>query len=296
MRFNEPAMRPPQEARSLLPQVTEGCSWNKCKFCNVSQGYRYKALKPEELEQQIAQVSKFYKPDTPIYLCGSNPFALPMRFLNGYIAVLRKYFPRFSRLSMQARIDDITHKTDEQLNELHDAGLTHLYIGTENGHEDVLRMMNKGHTASDTVRELLRLQAAGITYTNFYVLGLGGKGMGQASAKATAAMFNAVNPLRITTTGLTMLPNTEIASMAKRGEFQEASEREKIEELHTFLSELNSDSFYDGIHYLNPINYRFHNADAANKKAVLADIEEILANHTDEELEMMVNRKQMVSL
>lgn len=296
MNFTEPAMRPPQEAKSLLPRVTQGCTWNKCKFCNVSLGYRFEAIKPEELEEQIKPAARFYAPDTPIYLCGSNPFALPARILFSYIEVLRKYFPDFRRLSMQARIDDITRKSDQELAELAAKGLTHLYIGTESGNEEVLILMNKGHSARDTERELLRLKAAGITYTNFYVLGLGGKGRGRETAKATAAMFNKVAPMRITTTGLTMLPGTEIADMAARGEFEEASEREKIEELHTFLSELESDTFYDGVHYLNPLNYRFHNLDKEAKSAALADMEDVLANYSDAELEAMVNRQMMRSL
>lgn len=184
----------------------------------------------------------------------------------------------------------------EELKELKDLGLGHLYIGTENGNEEVLAMMGKGHTAEDTVRELNRLNEAGISFTNFYVLGLGGKGKGAESAVATAAMFNKVNPQRITTTGLTLLPNTEAAQMAARGEYEEASEREKIEELYLFLSNLKTDSFYDGIHYLNPVNYRFNNRDTAVKKRVLAEIKEILDSYTDDELELMVNREAMKSL
>ncbi len=296
MKFTEPVMRPPQEARSLLPVVTQGCTWNRCKFCNISRGYRFAAVKPEELEEQIKSFAGYYPEDTPIYLCGSNPFALPGRFLYGYIDVLKKYFPKFRRLSMQARIDDIARKSDEELKELAARGLSHLYIGTESGNEEVLKAMNKGHTAADSVKELLRLQQAGITYTNFYVLGLGGKGRGRETAKLTAAMFNKVNPVRITTTGLTMLPGTEVAAMRSRGEFEEASEREKIEELYTFLSELKSDSFYDGVHYLNPLNYRFHNLDAEAKNAALADIREVLVSYSDQQLEEMVNRKMMQSL
>lgn len=296
MYFTEPAMRPPQEARSLLPRVSEGCTHNKCKFCNISRGYRFRVISPEDLDKQLEAMKAYYPANTPIYLCGSNPFALPARMLKDYIKVLRKNFPAFSRLSMQSRIPDISRKSLEELEELRDLGLRHLYIGTENGNEEVLKWMDKGHTAQETVEQLSRLNEAGISFTNFYVLGLGGKGRGRESALATAEMFNKVNPERITTTGLTLLPNTEIAAMASRGEFVEASEREKIEELYLFLSRLETDSFYDGIHYLNPVNYRFSNTDKVIKKQVLEDMEDLLEKHSDAELELMVNRRLMKSL
>lgn len=296
MEFSEPVMRPPQEINSIILRVTEGCTWNKCNFCYISRGYLFRAMKPEQLEADAREISRFYPPYANIYLAGSNPFALPARKLKEYIRVLRNVFPDFGRVSMQSRIDDIPRKSDEELLELKNLGLTHLYIGTENGHEETLKLMNKGHTAEDTVEQLKRLDQAGITYTLFYVLGLGGKGAGIASGKATAAMFNRVHPTRITTTGMTLFEKSPVSDMAKRGEFVEATEKEKIEELRAFLTDLEADAFYDGIHYLNPLNYRFHNSDRAEKKKVLDDIDDILNSHSAEELELMVNRRRMISL
>ena len=296
MEFTEPVMRPPQEVSSVILQATQGCTHNDCHFCYVTRGYPFMAIKPEKLEQDAMRLKRFFAPNTRIYLAGANPFVLPTRILKEYVAALRKVFPEFSCLAMQSRIDDIARKTDTELTELNSLGLNHLYIGTENGHEDTLRLMNKGHTAKDTVEQLRRLDKAGIKYTNFYVIGLGGKGMGQACALATAKMFNQVHPIRITTTGLTMFKNAPVSEMAKRGEFQEASEREKIEELRTFLANLEIDVFYDGIHYLNPVHYRFQTGDKTTKEQVLADIDEILESYSDADLELMVNRRQMVSL
>ena len=37
MEYDLPLFRPPSEARSLIFQVTLGCSWNRCRFC-VSYG------------------------------------------------------------------------------------------------------------------------------------------------------------------------------------------------------------------------------------------------------------------
>ena len=33
MEYDLPLFRPPSEARSLIFQVTLGCSWNRCLFC-----------------------------------------------------------------------------------------------------------------------------------------------------------------------------------------------------------------------------------------------------------------------
>lgn len=296
MRFTEPAMRPPQEAHSLLLRATQGCTYNKCHFCYVSRGYPFQAVTPEQLEQELLSLKGAFPAHTRIYMTGSNPFALPVARLEEYIAVMRKHVPQFTELSMQARIDDISGKSRDELLRLRSLGLSHLYIGTENGHDAVLALMNKGYTAAEAVEQLLRLDAAGIAYTTFYIIGMGGRGTGIQSGEATAALFNRVHPRRITTTGMTLFAHTPLADMARRGDFIEASEREKIEELHVFLKSLTRDTIYDGVHYLNPLNYRFSVSDAAEKRRVLADIEEILREYSDEELEKMVGRSFMHSL
>ncbi|TXT32443.1 MAG: radical SAM family protein [Rhodocyclaceae bacterium] len=49
IRYVEPVFRPPSEAESLILPVTDGCSWNKCTFCDYMACKNYHNL--AELEQ-----------------------------------------------------------------------------------------------------------------------------------------------------------------------------------------------------------------------------------------------------
>lgn len=138
-----------------------------------------------------------------------------------------------------------------------------------------------------------RLDKADIKYTLFYIIGMGGKGTGQKCALDTANLFNSVHPSRIVSTGMTVTEGTGAAKLQKEGAFTQASEREKIEELQSFLKNLTVDCFYDGIHYLNPLHFRFQNSDANAKAKVLKEIEEVLNNYSDAELERAINRPAM---
>ena len=293
MKFAEPVYRPPMEANSLLLPVTQSCNWNKCNFCYRLKDYPFLITTPEDLEQEILSQKPFYPPNTDIFLVGSNTFVLPMRKFREFFAVIRKYYPKAGKISMFSRIDAIADKSDADLKELKELGVSQLYAGTENGNDEALDLMNKGHNSAEAIEQLKRLDAAGISYTVFYIIGMGGKGAGKKSALETAALFNQVKPVRIVSTGMTVTEGSGAAKLQKEGKFVQASEREKIEELRLFLQELQVDTFYDGIHYLNPLHYRFQTSDQATRDKILADIDGILAKYSDSELEAAINRRQM---
>ena len=49
-------IRPPSEAQSLLLQITQGCTWNKCKFCNLYRGMQFKTFSAESIKQDIDNI------------------------------------------------------------------------------------------------------------------------------------------------------------------------------------------------------------------------------------------------
>lgn len=46
-------IRPPSEADSLLLQVTNGCTWNKCKFCQLYRHTKFKAYSADSIKADI---------------------------------------------------------------------------------------------------------------------------------------------------------------------------------------------------------------------------------------------------
>ncbi|WP_027400466.1 radical SAM protein [Anaerovorax odorimutans] len=53
-------IRPPSEANSLLLQVTAGCTWNKCKFCQLYRHTKFKAYTVDSIKTDI-DVMEYYK-------------------------------------------------------------------------------------------------------------------------------------------------------------------------------------------------------------------------------------------
>lgn len=57
--FHIGPIRPPSEAASLLIQVTRGCTWNKCKFCNLYRHTRFKAYSADSVKRDIDVIAAY---------------------------------------------------------------------------------------------------------------------------------------------------------------------------------------------------------------------------------------------
>ena len=57
--FKVGPIRPPSEANSLLLQVTENCSWNRCKFCTLYKGQQFRTRPVEDIKNDIDVMAKY---------------------------------------------------------------------------------------------------------------------------------------------------------------------------------------------------------------------------------------------
>ena len=88
-----------------------------------------------------------------------------------------------------------------------------------------------GYTPEDILTQCRRLDRAGIGYNFFYLTGIAGAGQGERSAIASAEVFNRLHPRLIGSSMLTLYPDSRLYQEMQAGNWTEAGEVEKYEEL-----------------------------------------------------------------
>ncbi len=238
LHFTGTIWRPPFEARSVLLQVTVGCTHHACKFCSLYGDLRFRISPAEEVEADLRVVARYQPRARRVFLVGANPFVLSAGRLIRLADRIRDFLPKVRTIGMFARVSDILQKSAAELRELRARGITGISIGTESGDDASLAFMNKGTTAAEALEACRRLDEAGIEYYLTYMTGLAGAGNGTRAAHATAALFNRLHPYIVGIVSLTLFPDTPLMREIEAGRFVPMSERERLEELRTFLKEL----------------------------------------------------------
>lgn len=194
IKYNEPLFRPPSEADSLILQVTYGCTWNRCSFCEMYTTKTFTAKKEEDVLQEIHSVAAINPAVRKVFLADGNPMALSAKRLLKILSAIKQNFPKVRRVSTYALPRDILAKTKEELKELKEAGLNLVYVGIESGDDEVLGMMDKGETFSSIKTGLLLAKEAGIKLSVIILEGVGGLKYSEQHALNSAKILNEIQP------------------------------------------------------------------------------------------------------
>lgn len=238
MHFTGRTWRPPYEANSYIIQLTSGCTYGKCSFCNLYQEEPFRLTSLAEFEEDLTELKKYQPGARRIFLTGANPFALSYDKLKPYVLTVRDYLIKCQTIAMFASIRDIKNKEVWQLKKLRAMGVNGLSIGTESGDDETLALARKGYTAKDILEQCRKLDEAGIEYYFVYMAGLAGAGNGYRNAVNSAKLFSQVNPYFIHVDALTLFPGTELYELTKEGKFMPAGEKERLEEMQIFIKNL----------------------------------------------------------
>jgi len=194
--YIEPLFRPPSEANSLILQITNGCSWNKCTFCEMYTAPQKKfSAKKKSLVFEEIKIASQSNPDTRrIFLADGDAMVLSTRRLLAILQQIQTHFSAINRISAYCLPRNIKNKSIDELKELHDAGLDLVYVGAESGDDKLLKLIDKGETLSSTVDSLQKLQSANIKTSVMILNGLGGNLYSKQHAIHSAQLVNESQP------------------------------------------------------------------------------------------------------
>jgi radical SAM superfamily enzyme YgiQ (UPF0313 family) len=211
IRYVEPVFRPPSEAESLILPVTDGCSWNRCSFCEMytAPQKKFRARDEDEVLQSIRLTGERYGGELHrVFLADGDALVLPTRRLLTLLAAIRTHLPAVRRVSSYCLPRNLRKKTQAEIDELAAAGLTMAYVGAESGDDQVLAAVNKGETFESTREALDKLGAAGIKRSVMILNGLGGRELSRQHADNSARLANATQPEYLSTL-VVSFPNGE---------------------------------------------------------------------------------------
>ena len=146
--YVEPLFRPPSEARSLIFQITVGCSQNHCTFCGMYKMKRFRIRPVEEILEEIAAIPRHYRQHIDrVFLADGDALVYPFAGLVTILESLAATFPGLTRVGAYASPNSLTTKSPAELALLREKSLRILYFGLESGDDATLTAINKGFTA-----------------------------------------------------------------------------------------------------------------------------------------------------
>ncbi|RRJ84756.1 radical SAM protein [Aestuariirhabdus litorea] len=199
--YIEPLYRPPSEASSLILQVTNGCSWNRCTFCEMYTAPQKKfGVRPDaEVEQDLQAAAAYAGRIRRVFLADGDAMALSVRRLVSILEMIQRHLPGVERVSAYCLPRNLKGKSLQELELLRSMGLSLLYVGAESGDDEVLERVNKGETHGSTRDALLLAGEAGIKRSVMILNGLGGSQLSRQHAIQSALLANATQPEYLST-------------------------------------------------------------------------------------------------
>ncbi len=242
LNYDAPLYRPPSEAKSLIFQVTLGCSFNECSFCDMYRSKEYSERNWEEVKGEIDMMSKMLPDTTKIFLADGDALNLDTEYMIQIVKYVYEKFPNLERVSCYAMPMNLLKKTPEELDAMKKAGLNMLYLGIETGSDILLKKITKGATAKTIIKSCKKAKDAGFTLSCMVILGIGGSKYSSENARETAKVISQVKPDYVGALTLYLENGIKDEFLTKFDEeFIRISDSEAINELEELITEINVD-------------------------------------------------------
>ena len=263
--------RPPSEARSLILQVTVGCSNNTCTFCGSYKEKSFKIKSLDQLKADVYLVEPYYKNVKRIFLADGDALVVKTQQLVSTLDFLFKEFPELERVGVYASPQNLLQKSVDELQLLREHGLGIIYLGVETGSDSLLAKVKKGVTRQQMIDAGKKAVESGIPLSATIIIGLGGPELSEHHARETASILNEIKPDYVGALTLMVVEGTELFKQYQEGEFQLLTPEETLQEMYWLIESLDISTVFRSNH---ASNYLPLGGDLPNdKKRLLSEIE-----------------------
>lgn len=253
--YSMPLYRPPSEANSLIIQVTEGCSHNKCRFCYMYKCKQFRLKGEEEIKQHIKELKAQYQNPERIFLADGNVLCLKTDKLVELLNYIKAEFPNAKRISSYSGPLDLIRKTEDELKLIKQAGLDMLYMGVESGSDKVLAMMQKGVSQKEMIEAGQKAVKSGFKLSCMIISGLGGTELLKEHAVESAKVISQIDPHYFSLLRLVIEEESELAEDVRQGKFKLLTPLQILDENILMLENIElTDCIFRANHVSNYVN------------------------------------------
>lgn len=228
--------RPPSEARSIILQVTVGCSHNKCSFCTSFKDKSFRIKDQVTIEMDLKKAARLYPKNRRLFIADGDALIMPMNYWKWLMPAIREHLPWVERIGVYATGRAIRKKTPEDLKWLKDNRLGIIYLGVESGDPGTLAYVKKESTAEQLIEAGQKVKAAGISLSVTVLLGIAPTGQSLVHSRHTGQLLTAMDPDFVGALSVIMCEGTELEALVHTGEHRILSSVEILMELKEMLS------------------------------------------------------------
>ncbi|PWI56888.1 radical SAM protein [Sulfoacidibacillus thermotolerans] len=171
---------PPDQYHTLVVQVTHGCSYNRCLFCDFYRDRPFHIKSRTELQSHLKQLQEFFgermRDRTGVFLGDGNALVIPTERLVEMIQLMKEKLGNPVTDTFSTFMDTFTldHKSQAELQRIREIGLETVYIGFETGADRLRAFLDKPGTADEAVQAVIKLKTAGFRIGLILLIGAGG--------------------------------------------------------------------------------------------------------------------------
>ncbi len=276
MRYEGTVYRPPSEAGSLIIQATLACPHNKCAFCAMYKGRKFRVRPMEEIIEDLDMARWAYGPHgvRTIFLADGNTAVLPTDKLVAIGEAAKARFPDLQRITVYGSAKFLVKKSLQEWRQVAAAGITRIHSGLESGDAATLQAINKGVTPEQAVEAYRHVMGAGIELSVYLMVGVAGTERWRAHAMGSAQVLNQAPPTFIRLRTFVPQPGTPWHDRWRAGALTLLSAHEALQETRLLVEQLEGPTTLLSDHVSNFLEISGRIPE--EKPAMLAEIDEAL--------------------